>query len=80
MFNPFRHLFQTNRFNRMSYIILRNMFIFYGQFLTPRPSPKLENHPSSAVHARLFKIFAGIHHNTGRLLYPQHQNAPCRGL
>jgi hypothetical protein len=34
-------------------------FIFYGEeLLAPRPTPKLEDHPLSAVRDCLFKIFA----------------------
>jgi hypothetical protein len=36
----------------------RNKFIFYGDELSaPRPTPKLENHPLSAVRDCLFNIF-----------------------
>jgi hypothetical protein len=37
----------------------RNKLIFYGEeLLAPRPTPKLEDHPLSAVHGCLFRIFA----------------------
>jgi hypothetical protein len=32
--------------------------VFYGEgFLSPRPNPKLEDHPLSAVHGCLFNLF-----------------------
>jgi hypothetical protein len=37
----------------------RNKLIFYGEeLLAPRPTPKLEDHPLSAVRDCLFNIFA----------------------
>jgi hypothetical protein len=37
----------------------RNKIIFYGEeLLVPRPTPKLEDHPLSAVRGCLFNIFA----------------------
>jgi hypothetical protein len=41
----------------------RNKIIFYGEeLLAPRPTPKLEDHPLSAVCDCLFKIFAATLH------------------
>jgi len=41
---------------------LRNMICFYSDMLlAPRPTPKLEDHPFSAVRDCLFNIFADIH-------------------
>jgi hypothetical protein len=38
-------------------------FFFYGrEFLAPRPTPKLEGHPWSAVRDCLFNIFAATLH------------------
>jgi hypothetical protein len=52
----------------------RNKLIFYGEeLLAPRPTPKLEDHPLSAVRDRLFSI------SGGRLLHPQTEDEPCRG-
>jgi len=34
--------------------------------LAPRPTPKLEDHPSSAVRDCLFNLFAANLHNGGR--------------
>jgi hypothetical protein len=46
----------------------------------PRPTPKLEGHPLSAVRDCLFNTFAATLHISGRhLLYPQPEDAPCRG-
>ena len=47
--------------------MLRNMIRFYGEeLLAPRPTPKLEDHPSSAVRDCLFNIFAATLHIGGR--------------
>jgi hypothetical protein len=40
----------------------RNKLIFYGELLAPHPTPKLENHPLSAVRDCLFNIFAATLH------------------
>jgi hypothetical protein len=49
------------------------MLNFYGEeLLAPRPTPKLDYHPLSSVHNCLF--ISG-----GRLLYPQPEDASCRG-
>jgi hypothetical protein len=58
----------------------RNRLIFYGEeLLAPRPTPKLEDHPLSAVRDCLFNIFAATSISGGRLLHPQPEDAPCRG-
>jgi hypothetical protein len=42
----------------------RNKLIFYGEeLLAPRPTPKLDDHPLSAVRDCLFNIFAANLHN-----------------
>jgi hypothetical protein len=41
----------------------RNKLIFYGELLPPRPTPKLEDHPLSAVRDCLFNIFAAALQN-----------------
>ena len=39
------------------------MISFYGaELFAPRPTPKLEDHPLSAVRDCLFSIFAATHH------------------
>jgi hypothetical protein len=35
----------------------RNKLIFYSEELAPRPAPKLEDHPLSAIRDCLFNIF-----------------------
>jgi hypothetical protein len=41
----------------------RNRLIFYGgELLAPRPTPKLEHHPLSAVRDCLLNIFAATLH------------------
>ena len=49
--------------------IIRNKICFYGeQLLAPRPTPKLEDHPLSAVRDCLFNIFAAtLHIGEGQL-------------
>jgi hypothetical protein len=43
------------------------MRFFYGEeLLAPRPTPKLEGHPLSAVRDCLFNIFAANLHTGGR--------------
>jgi hypothetical protein len=54
--------------------------IFYGKdLLAPRPTPKLKDHPFSAVHDCLFNIFAAILHICRPFLHPQPEDTPCRG-
>jgi len=46
---------------------IRNMIRFYGEeLLAPRPTPKLEDHPLSAVGDCLFNTFATNLHIGGR--------------
>jgi hypothetical protein len=43
------------------------MYFFYGEgLLAPRPTPKLEDHPSSAVRGCLFNLFTATLHIGGR--------------
>ena len=52
---------------RLTVWMFRNMICFYcEQLLAPRPTPKLEDHPLSAVHDSLFDIFAAPFHIGGR--------------
>jgi hypothetical protein len=47
--------------------IFRNKIRFYGEELSPpRPTPKPEDHPLSAVRNCFFNIFAATHHTRGR--------------
>jgi len=47
--------------------LYRNKAIFYGEeFLTPRPTPKLEEHTFSALRDCLFNIFASTLQTGGR--------------
>jgi hypothetical protein len=47
--------------------MVHNMKHLYGEkVLAPRPTPKLEDHPLSAVRGCLFNIFAAIFHTGGR--------------
>jgi hypothetical protein len=57
-----------------------NIMIFYGEeLLAPRPTPKLEDHPSSAVRDCLFNVFAATLHTWRPLLHPQPEDVPYRG-
>jgi hypothetical protein len=61
-------------------VFIRNKLIFYGdELLATRPTPKLEDHPLTAVRDCLFNIFAATLVSGGRLLHPQPEDAPCRG-
>ena len=52
---------------RLSLQTVRNRICFYGEeLLAPRPNPKLEDHPLSAVRDCLFNIFAATLHIGGR--------------
>jgi hypothetical protein len=52
---------------RPSLKTIRNMIRFYGEeLLAPRPTPKLEDHPLSAVRCCLFNTFASTLHIGGR--------------
>jgi hypothetical protein len=60
--------------------MFRNIIHFYGKkLLAPRPTPKLEDHPLSAVRDCLFSVFAATLHNWMQFLHPQPQDAPWRG-
>ena len=51
---------------RLSLWMVRNTIRFYGEeLLAPRPTPKPENHPLSAVRDCLFNIFAATLHTGG---------------
>jgi hypothetical protein len=57
---PFR------KFPEFFLVNFRNKIIFYGEeLLAPRPTPKLEDHPLSAVRDCLFNIFAATLHIWG---------------
>jgi len=48
-------------------LMFRNKVSFYGEELsTPRPTPKRDDHPLSAVRDCLFNIFAATLHTGGR--------------
>jgi hypothetical protein len=60
--------------------VFHNLVIFYGEeLLAPRPTPKLEGHPLSAVRDCLYNVFAGTLHIRRPFLHPQPEGAPCRG-
>jgi hypothetical protein len=55
-------------------------YFFYGEeLLAPRPTPKLEDHPLSAVYDCLIHMFAVTLHNWRPILHPQPEDARCRG-
>ena len=54
--------------------------MIYGEeLLAPRPIPKLEDYPLSAVRDCLFSIFAAILHIWCPFLDPRPEDAPCLG-
>jgi hypothetical protein len=56
------------------------MVFFYGEeLLAPRPTPKLEVHPLSAVRNCLFNVFAATPHIRRPFLHLQPEDAPCCG-
>jgi hypothetical protein len=58
----------------------RNMTLFYGEeMLAPRPTPKQEDNPLSAVRDCLFNVFPATLHIRRPFLHPQPEDAPCRG-
>jgi hypothetical protein len=60
--------------------MVRNVIIFYGEeLLAPRPTPKLEDHPLSAVRDCLLNVFVATLHNWRPFLHPQPEDAPCHG-
>jgi hypothetical protein len=60
--------------------MFRNIIVFYGEeLLAPRPTPKLGDHPLSAVRDCLFNVLAATPHNWRPFLHPQPEDAPCRG-
>ena len=57
----------------------RNILSFHcEELLAPRPTPKLEEHPLSAIHDYLLNIFAATLHTWRPFLHPQSNNAACR--
>jgi hypothetical protein len=60
--------------------MVRNIIIFYvEELLAARPTPKLEDHPFSAVRDCLFNVFSATLRNWRPFLHPQPEDAPCRG-
>jgi hypothetical protein len=58
--------------------MFRNIILFYVEdWLTPRPTPTLEDHPLSAVRNSLFDVFAATLHNWRPFLHPQTDDAPA---
>ena len=50
----------------------------YGEkLLAPRPTPKLEGHPLSAILESLFSIFASTLHVWRPFFHPQPEDTPC---
>jgi len=60
--------------------MFRNILTFYCEkLLAPRPTPKLDYHPFSAVRDCLFNILATTLHIGGPFLCPQPNDAPRCG-
>ena len=54
-------------------------FFYSEELLAYRPTPKLEDHPLSAVRDCLFNIFSATLHIWRPFLHPQPEDASCRG-
>ena len=52
--------------SRPLWMVRNKASLYCEQLLAPRPTPKLEDHPLSAVHDCLFNIFAATLHIEGR--------------
>jgi hypothetical protein len=60
--------------------MFRNILTFYYEtLLAPFPTPKLDDHPFSAVRDFLVNIFAATLHIWSPFLFPQSNDAPCYG-
>jgi hypothetical protein len=59
--------------------MFRNLSFYGEEFLAPRPTPKLEVHPLSAVRDCFFNVFAATLHIRRPFLHPQPEDAPSRG-
>ena len=71
-----KELFQVPNFVKCFVTLLS----FYGEeLLAPRPTPKLEDHPLSAVCDCLFSIFVATLHIWRPFLHPQPEDAPWCG-
>jgi hypothetical protein len=59
--------------------MFRNIIVFYSEeLLAPRPTPKLDDHPMSAVRDCLFNVLAATLHNWRPFLHLLPEDAPCR--
>jgi len=45
--------------------VVKNIIRFYSELLVPRPTPKQEDYPSSAIRDSLFNIFTATLHIGG---------------
>jgi hypothetical protein len=60
--------------------MFRNLVIFYDdKLLAPRPTPKLEDHPLSALRDCLINVFAATLPIHRPFLHLQPEDATCRG-
>jgi hypothetical protein len=59
--------------------IFRNKNSLRWGVLVPRPTPKLEDHPFSAVRDCLFYTFTATVRTRRTSLHPQPEDAPCPG-
>jgi hypothetical protein len=76
LLNKFSTFYETRRF-ALRFV---TWLSFYGEELSaPRPTPKQEDNPLSAVRDYLFNIFAATLHIWKPFLHPQPEDAPCRG-
>jgi hypothetical protein len=60
-------------------IFVTSLFFYGEELLAPRLTPKLEDHPLSAVRNWFLNIFAASDNTWRASLHPQPEDAPCRG-
>jgi hypothetical protein len=64
LFSKAYQLWSSSLCSLRLYLTFRNKLFFYGdEFLAPRPNPKLEDHPLSALRDFLFNTFESTLHN-----------------
>jgi hypothetical protein len=60
-------------------MFLNTVFFYVEDLLAPRPNPRVEHLPLSAVRDCLFNVFAAALHIWRPFLLPQPEGAPHRG-
>jgi hypothetical protein len=76
---PLRELYHRISPSTSSCEMFRNVRLYGGELLALGPTPKLDEHPLSAVRDCLFDIFAATFHFLRPFLYPQPEDASYCG-